>query len=60
MASRLGRSVIGWVLIALITTPYVGIICLYALGETKAARRARIIEEEEWRNKVSVKDYLTK
>lgn len=60
MAKRLGRSFAGWFIWALFITPYVGMICLAALGETESKRKERILQEEEWKNKVTLKSYLNK
>lgn len=60
MATRLGRSAGWWFFLCIFINPYVGILCLYALGETTAHRKARILQEEEWKNSVSLKGYLGK
>lgn len=61
MASRLGRSSVLWVLLSIFSiNPIVCIICLYGLGETNEHRKKRVMEEEEWKNKVTLKSYLNK
>lgn len=48
-AERLGRSLGGWLVVALLISPIFVAILLYMLGETNEHRKARIIEEERWR-----------
>jgi ABC-type arginine/histidine transport system permease subunit len=50
MADQRGRSVAGWILIALfISTPFIAIICLFCLGDTDKRRIQRITQEEKVR-----------
>ncbi|WP_455188157.1 hypothetical protein [Bacteroides congonensis] len=48
-ADRNGRSMVWWVILSVLFTPIFGLLGLYMLGETDEHRKARIIEEEEWR-----------
>lgn len=53
-AKRLGQERITWVVVSLFCSPIVGLIGLYMEGETDEHRKARIIEEEEWRQECTV------
>lgn len=46
LASKRGRSSLGWFLIAFFFSPLIAALLVALLGETDAQRRARIIEEE--------------
>lgn len=48
-AKRLGQERITWVVISLFCSPIIGLIGLYMEGETDEHRKARVIEEENWR-----------
>ena len=61
MASRLGRSVIWWVFLSILSlNPLVCLACLYGMGESKEHRHKRILEEEGWKDKASISKYLSK
>ena len=61
MASRLGRSVLWWVLLSILSlNPLVCLACLYGMGESREHRHNRILEEEGWKDKVNISKYLTK
>lgn len=50
MAEQRGRSVAGWVLIALfVCTPVLAMACLFCLGETDKQKVKRIAQEEKIR-----------
>ena len=46
LASKRGRSSLGWFLIAFFFSPLIAALLVALLGETDAQRHARIIEEE--------------
>ena len=46
LASKRGRSSLGWFLFAFFFSPLLGALLVALLGETDAHRHARIIEEE--------------
>lgn len=48
-AKRLGRERNTWVVISLFCSTIIGLIGLYMEGETGEHRKARVIEEENWR-----------
>ena len=52
-ADKRGRSSGGWVVFALIFSPFAAWIVLLCLGDTDAKRREKIIEEEELRQRVA-------
>ena len=61
MASRLGRSVVWWVLLSILSlNPLVCLACLYGMGESKEHRHKRILEGDGWKDKVSISKYLSK
>lgn len=50
MATKRGRSGLGWFIFCLFFSPFLAIIIIALLGETDEKRRERIIEEEKLRN----------
>lgn len=50
MANKRGRAAWFWFLFSLIFSPFLSMLFLFFLGETKNKRRERIIEEEKIRN----------
>jgi hypothetical protein len=52
IASKKGRSFIGWYIFSVLLSPLIGLIVVLCLGESDEKRRERIIEEEKIRNSV--------
>ena len=50
IASKKGRSFIGWYIFSVLLSPLIGLIVVLCLGESDEKRRERIIEEEKIRN----------
>lgn len=52
IASKKGRSFIGWYIFSILLSPLIGLIVVLCLGESDEKRKERIIEEEKIRNSV--------
>lgn len=52
IASKKGRSFIGWYIFSILLSPLIGLIVILCLGESDEKRKERIIEEEKIRNSV--------
>lgn len=52
IASKKGRSFIGWYIFSVLLSPLIGLIVVLCLGESDEKRKERIIEEEKIRNSV--------
>ena len=51
MAETRGRNALGWVILAFLTTPLIGMLLLACLGETEEQEEWRIYQEELIREK---------
>lgn len=51
MATKRGRSGLGWFIFCMFFSPFLAMLFLAVLGETDEKRKERIIEEEELRNR---------
>ena len=52
IASKKGRSFIGWYIFSILLSPLIGLIVILCLGESDEKRKERIIEEEKIRTSV--------
>ena len=56
LASKKGRSGFGWFIIACFISPYLSMILLACLGDTDKKRREKLLEDEEFRQKIRDKN----